>query len=234
MILGAALIAFASSAHAIDVFEVKLVIDKPNRLVFPTPFTKVIIQDGGMNTIEAIKLGEGRSIMLRPKKGAKDEIPVTFELLNGDVVTVLTTFVDKGPVTVWRYQGAPDSDNANSSALYGELSDKHGWIKMAFTAAHLHYYNRPYKMPGMTPVLEQNDIRLIIEGADKKSFITLKAAGEWTGMKRKLSIYQVISKDSYEIETYDFYRDGVVAVSLESDFVSPEHSPYVIILSEVK
>nr|WP_243470424.1 type-F conjugative transfer system secretin TraK [Halomonas lionensis] len=60
--------------------------------------------------------------------------------------------------------------------------------------------------------------------------LKLTAETQYRGSGHVVNIYRLSSDTSLEVEPRDFYRDGVVAVSLEGDTVSERDQPRMIVV----
>lgn len=228
----AVLLTLSSLSSASEIFNVVLKKDGYNRLVFPVAF-KDLILNVPSDQVETVSLNDGLALIVRPLEDG--EFSLVINLVNGDAFTLLVDPSDEleGPA-VWRYQHASDIEDKNIDALYGTSSDKYKWIKSAFTAAHLSYYSREYRMPGMS---RDDDITSRVftvnnEETGAVSELRLVGVSKWRGMDRVLSVYQAQSDSEISIESYDFYTPTTVAVAIESDVVSSSISPYIIILEQ--
>lgn len=202
-----------------------------NRLVLPVAYKDMLLEMSNKD-VPVVSLNEGTTLVVVPK--VEKDFSVALNLENGDAFTIDINVKKDAEVLVWRYQGAPDAEDMNRSALYGETSDKYKWIKRAFTAAHLDYYDRENSMPGMSVVkdLESREVVLQNTEAGERIVVGMIAKKKWIGMNRELLMFQLVSDSELGIENYDFYSEGVIAVSVEGDVIAPGVSPYVILLIE--
>lgn len=211
--------------------KLKMKLNGYNRIVLPVAYKDMLLEMSN-SEVPVVSLNDGTTLIMVPK--VEKNFSVVLNLVNGDAFTIDISVEKDADVLVWRYQGATDIEDKNSSAIYGEVSDKYKWIKLAFTAAHLDYYGRENRMPGMSEVKDFESREVVVagrEGEDKK-IIHMIAKKKWKGMNRELLMYQLVSEAELPIENYDFYSKGVIAVSVESDFIGPNVSPYVILLIE--
>lgn len=206
--------------------SVDFAFDLNNRIVLPFAYKDLVIDFP--SGIETIALKEGRELLVRPKEGAKKTFILTFVLSNDDVFQLKVTHkVLKSPV-VWRYEGATDEQGEQ----YVRLDDKNKWISKVMVDIHQYIYGADYITPGLSLGEKGSRWELVVRDQHEESQVVLIPLFSWKGMKKKVEVYRVAADIQLSIENQDFYRDGDIAIALESDVAGPKFSPYLIVMRE--
>lgn len=208
-----------STVSMAQTFEVRASTKDYNRLVFPSPYDSVVIPPSANLAEEPIPLAGHRSVLLRPSKGAKT-IPVFVQLKTGDSFTVKLIPGTSSDGAVFRYKDAQDMSRGPSEV--SRPNDK--WISRAILAAY------EGKAPGGFSNTDLPPAARLVYDSEKEKELKLAPLAKYRGSQHKISVYQLQSDHLTNIEPRDFYRDGVVAVSLEGDVVSSQHHPRLIVL----
>lgn len=209
--IAVASVLFAGNALA---DTVELATDGYNRLVFPEPYSKIVFTPESPLHGAPLPLAEKRSVLVRLKPDAKNNAYAFVQLVSGE--TFPLTLVPKGdlePVT-WRYKQAADS-LPQDKKLMGRPEDK--WLVETMFA------------PLDNKIPEGFD-QIPAQGASQLGPIIASVVARFRAPGYLLTEFRLTSDILTPIKERDFYRKGVAAVMLETDVVSPEHQPHLLVL----
>tara|TARA_B100002049_G_scaffold229110_1_gene204337 strand:- start:84091 stop:84753 length:663 start_codon:yes stop_codon:yes gene_type:complete len=191
-------------------------VGKYNTFVFDKPYKKIVFEPGS-RVEEPIPLSGNDGFLLRVEEGAHNAFQLVVELTNGETVEFVLepTFSESG--ATYRRNGAgtfsePEGQRARPSD---------GWVVETMKQAYLH----------------QTPVGFMEEGEPKYAKLgdtELMPIKRYTNNLYELMIFEVRSETPKEIQPRDFWHEGVEAVQLEGDIVSPQHRPTLFILKEVK
>lgn len=207
-----------SKPAAEGVETVQAATDAYNRIVLPEAYEQIVIPPDAPLADEPIPLDQHRGLLLRPREGAEKAIPVFVQLKSGESFTVRLKPDDEADPAVYRYRDAPDVSEQPSKARPDDQ-----WISETMIAAF--EGERPDGFEATDPPAGG---RLVLgngEGA-----LELAPVEAWRGSQHRLSVYRLSSDRLVNVEPRDFYREGVVAVSVEGDVASTRHHPRLFVL----
>lgn len=190
-----------------------------NRLVFPEPYTRIVIPPTAQLADDPIPLQGHRSLLLRPAPGA-EPMSLFVQLRSGESFTVRLVPDDDAEGAVFRYRDAPDMSEPPAD----ENRPEDRWIAQVMLAA----------LDGERPAgFEEGPpppaARLFLDG-DEKEHVSLEPLARYRGSQHDLSIYRLQATRLVNVEPRDFYRSGTVAVVVEGDVTGPSHSPLLLVL----
>lgn len=192
--------------------------DTYNRIVLPEAYEQIVIPPDAPLADEPIPLDGHRGLLLRPREGAEKAIPVFVQLKSGESFTVRLEPDDEADPAVYRYRDAPDISEQPDQARPDDQ-----WI--ADTIVAVLDGERPNGFEETDP---PSGGRLVL--GDGSGAVELDPVEGWRGSQHKLSVYRLTADRIVNVEPRDFYRDGVVAASVEGDVASPRHHPRLIVL----
>lgn len=210
-------------------FEVMSSTSSYNRLVFPIPFEKIVIPNDAQLHEEPITLKDNLGVLIRPLEGARP-IDVFIQLVDGKSFNVRLIPSADSEGAVFRYEGASDA------FVKPESVDRAGdsWIADAFVLT----------LQGKEPLgfatSSENllPIKAVIRADGDKSDIKtlnqidLKPLKRLVGSGHVITVYRLYAKQMVNVEPRDFYRDGIVAVSIDGDVVGQDHNPVMVVLEK--
>lgn len=196
-----------------------------NRIVLPSAFHNVVIPPSAQLQERPMPLNDNRGLLIRPRAGAAD-IPLLVELDDGEVFTInIKTDNTKKSGQVFRYRNAPDKSTpptnayrahddfiarVMSNAIEGDEPRDMGSVALGRSMA-------------LTIDMSQTACRCYPE-------LLLKSKASYRGAGHYLNVYQLSSDKLIEIDPRDFWREGVVAVTIQGDVAGPGSSPLLAIL----
>lgn len=229
--LAALLLSPLAGAEQSKNFELMASTSSYNRLVFPVPYERIVIPQDAQLRENPISLKGNLGLLVRPSEGARP-IDIFVQLVDGRAFNITLIPSADPNAAVFRY------DNADDVQLKPEAIDRanDGWIADAFVLAAQgkkplgFEISRDDLLP-IKAVIKPNPI------AGKHNISTLNQLDmqpikKYSGSGHTISIYRLHAKGMINIEPRDFYRQGIVAVSVDGDVVGPDHTPLVIILEE--
>jgi len=196
-----------------------------NRIVLPSPFHNVVIPPSAQLQERPLPLNNNRGLLIRPRAGA-DDIPVLIELSDGEVFTVnIKTDNSKKTGQVFRYRSAPDKSTPPANA-YRAHDD--------FIARVMSNAIEGSEPRDMGSVALGRSMALTIDMSQTACQcypeLLLKSKASYRGAGHYLNVYQLSSDRLIEVDPRDFWRDGVVAVTIQGDVAGPGSSPLMAIL----
>jgi|GEM_PF-2049029 len=220
LVLGLSVLALPPALAGDAVKTLPAATDAYNRLVFPEPYAQVVIPPDAPLADDPIPLSGHRGLLLRPREGASGAIPVFVQLRSGASFTVRLKPEDGAEPAVFRYRDAPDM----AAKPQQERRPADRWIAETVLAAL--DGERPEGFEASEP---PRPARLVLDEADGES-VRLTPETAWRGSRHRLRVYRLQADRMVNVEPRDFYRQGVVAVTVEGDVVGPHHRPRLIIL----
>lgn len=190
-----------------------------NRLVFPEPYDRIVIPPTAALADKPMPLQGHRGVLIRPAPGA-GPIPVFVQLRSGESFTVRLIPDDKAPGAVFRYRDA--TDYSVPPPKVGRPADT--WIAEVMLQALEGERPDGFESADLPPAA-----RLYLDPkADDR--LELQPVARYRGSLHELSVYRLRSTKLVNVEPRDFYREGVVAVLVESDVTSQTDNPLLLVL----
>lgn len=196
-----------------------------NKLVFPRAYSKIVIPPYAELQEKPMPLGDSTGLLLRPKAGAED-IPVFIELDNDETLTVtIKTNNSKKEGGIFRYRNAPDQSRAPQKA------ERPNDSFIARVMGSVMMGKEPLDMPrapvgyGVTFTLDKTET-----SCNCMPRVLLEPVSSYKGSQHWVNVYRIHTNKLIEVDPRDFWREGVVAISVESDYASKESKPLVAIL----
>lgn len=209
-------LALGSSGAAIADTPLVVMSDQDyTRLELPAPFARIVFPPGTQLDGQPISLADGRVVLVRFKPEFSRRVTAHFELVDGRVLSVQLEQRKGVKPTVWRAPGLSDQ----VPRLSGRPDDK--WIRDLFLSAIMQGQPASMDPIALPPAAQMGALRAHPEAA-------------WAGSGYRMLRYRLQSDSLLSISPPDFYRDGVVAVLVETDVVSPSHSPVLLVLEEAR
>lgn len=212
-----------SSAVASDVvpdhYEIRASTTEFNRLVFPEPYSQIVIPPDAALQEAPVPLADYRGLLIRPLPGAKD-IPVFVQLISGSSFTVRLVPATSSEGAVFRYKQAEDLSKKPNI----EERPEDSWIARTILAVY------EGKTPqGFEAIVQPEHVELRYQGNGAFNLVFTPVA-QYQGGRHRLKVYRLSSKKLINVEPRDFYKEGLIAAAVESDVVSPGHSPLLVVL----
>ena len=213
--LALALMATTLSLSAEQV-EHSVVVGKYNTFVFDKPYKSILFE--GKSPVEKPKALTGNTgFLIKIKEKTEAPFQGVIELVNGETVEFILSTVDGTKGSVYRRNGAgvyaaPEGQRARPSDL---------WVVDTMRSA----------------VLGEIPSGFSEEGVGKPGSIgaaTLTPIKRYSNYEYELNIYSLSSEIPTTIQPIDFWHEGVEAVQVEGDIVSPNENPTVFILRSVR
>lgn len=190
-------------------------ITKYNTFVFDKPY-KTVVFEPGSRVDEPIPLSGNNGFLLRVKENATHPFQLLVELTNGETVefSLQPTLNEAG--FVYRRNGA--GTFAEPEGQRARPSDN--WVVTTLKQAYLHQAPVGFMEEGKPNYAQLGDTELL-------------PIKRFTNNLYEILVFEVRSETPKEIQPRDFWHEGVEAVQLEGDIVSPRHRPILFILKEV-
>lgn len=217
-LIAATAMAVAPFASASDEVEtVAMSTDAYNRLVFPEPYSQIVIPPEAELRDNPVPTDGKRGILIRPADEA-EPFSVFVQLKSGDAFTVKLAPEADIDAQVFRYQNAPDLSEEPDL----ESRPKDSWI--ADTILSAFQGERP---AGFEHAGSPTSARMEMPNGGT---LKLEAQDKYRGSGHVVNVYALSADTSLEVEPRDFYREGVVAISLDGDVVSERAHPRMIVV----
>ena len=212
-------------------FEVMSSTSSYNRLVFPIPFEKIVIPNDAQLHEKPITLKDNLGVLIRPLEGARP-IDVFIQLVDGKSFNLRLIPSADPEGAVFRYEGATDAFVKPESA--DRAGD--GWIADAFVLTlqgkePLGFSNSTKELMPIKAVIRKDNTGEK-HAVKELNQIDLKPLKKLVGSGHVITVYRLYAKQMVNIEPRDFYRDGVVAISIDGDVVGREHNPVMVVLEK--
>ena len=190
-------------------------IGKYNTFVFDKPY-KTVVFEPGSQVDEPIPLSGNDGFLLRVEEGAHSAFQLVVELTNGETVEFILEPSRASSGFTYRRNGAgtysePEGQRARPSD---------GWVVEVLKQSFLHQTPVGFMEEGKPNHTKLGDTELL-------------PIKRFTNNLYEILIFEVRSETPKEIQPRDFWHEGVEAVQLEGDIVSPNHRPILFILKEV-
>lgn len=223
----------ATSNKSKDNFELMASTTSYNRLVFPIPYQKIVVPNDAQLRETPISLKDNLGILIRPQAGARP-IDLFVQLVDGQAFNIRLTPSASPDGAVFRYDNADDAQ----VKPYAVSRANDGWIADAFVLVSQDKkpigFERSENKANMLPIKAM--VRPGNAGGvyDEKSLnqIDLVPMRRYSGSGHTINVYRLHAKNMVNVEPRDFYRDGIVAVSIDGDVVGPKHNPLMIVLED--
>lgn len=215
MVAALAVAPFTSASD--DVQKVAVSTDAYNRLVFPEPYSTVVIPPEAELRDNPVPTDGKRGLLIRPADEA-EPFSIFVQLRSGEAFSVKLEPETGIDAQVFRYKNAPDISEQPET----ESRPKDRWIADTILSAFQEARPSGFEQAGAPP-----SARLEMPNGGT---LKLTADTQYRGSGHVVNIYRLSSDTAIEVEPRDFYRDGVVAVSLEGDTVSEHHQPRMIVV----
>lgn len=227
---------FASSfanaeAQKDDNYNVMASTEAYNRLVFPVPFQKVVIPPDAEVREVPVALKDNLGILIRPAPGAQP-VNVFVQLVNGESFTVRLTPSSNPEASVFRYRNATDvqaKPNKVDRPEDGWLTDV---IVNAIEGKTPEGFEKGVELPPIRAIVAPKGVNGEVS-INKANRIELTPSAHFVGSGYSLKVYRLFAKEAINVEPRDFYREGVIAVSVDGDIVSQKHNPLLVMLEAV-
>lgn len=210
------LVAFSAQAHSQTITAST---KEYNRLVFPEPYTRIVIPPTAQLADDPIPLQGHRSLLLRPAPGA-EPMSIFVQLRSGESFTVRLEPDDDAVGAVYRYREAPDMSEPPAEVNRPE----DGWIARVMLSALEGERPTGFEAGSLPP-----SARLFLD-EDEKEHVSLKPLARYRGSQHDLSVYRLHATQLVNVEPRDFYRSGTVAIVVEGDVTGPSHTPLLLVL----
>ena len=158
-----------------------------------------------------------RGLLIRPAEDA-EPFSVFVQLKSGEAFTVKLAPDADIEAQVFRYRNAPDLSEKPEQ----ESRPKDRWI--ADTILSAFQGGRP---AGFEPSGRPSSARMEMPNGGT---LKLTAQDQYRGSGHVVNVYVLSADTSVEVEPRDFYRAGVVAISLDGDVVSERQNPRMIVV----
>lgn len=205
----------AAEAHTVVISDREF-----NRIVFRSPFKKVIFPPGAPLKGDPLPLSDNHSVLFQVEPGARGVIQMVVQLKDGNVETLR---LEPAPVpgVVYRVDGAPDVASAPAAA--------------APAAGEQLPAPRDYLVETFRNVLTGNTGEFSpVEPFDRVQFdrFTAEPIQAFSNGADRMLVFQLTAREGMEtpVAASQFYRRGVRAVQIEGEVVGPESSPHLYIL----
>lgn len=222
---------FSNFVFAQDIFEIDVSKDEYNSIVLPVPYKSVVFEKQAPQE-KPLTFNDSRLVLVKPLAQANKAYTATFVLQDDDSFIVQFNPVNSKVGKVWRYKDAPDSIDYKGYTL----NEKHKWLKRLFIDAHQVYYGQntdkrtaPF---GFSNIENEETHILSVKVKGELHAIKLVPVKSWRGMGHYLRSYRLESTVTMQIDNPDFFTKGTVAISLETDVITNQSSPYIFILKK--
>jgi len=205
-------LSFMTSAEQVDQ---NVSVSKYNTFVFDKPY-KALVFEPGSQIDEPIPLAGNNGFLLRIKASASKSFQLVVELTNGETVQFILKPSQSTKGEVYRRNGA--GIYANPEGQRARPSDN--WTVETLKSAFLHQTPVGFMEEGKPKFSEIGDTQLL-------------PIKRYTNNLYEILIFEVRSDTAKEIQPRDFWHEGVEAIQLEGDVVSPKHRPILFILRSV-
>lgn len=196
-----------------------------NRIVLPTSYTSVVIPPSAELEERPMAMGDNKGLLIRPRVSASD-IPVIVELDDGEVFTVVIKTdngLEKGQV--FRYRNAPDKSQVPSNEHRANDDFIARVMTNVFEGDSPMDMGEVAKGPSMVFTLDKSGT-----ACNCYPELTLTSIKSYRGAGHWLNVYRLSSDRLIEVDPRDFWRDGVVAVTIQGDVAGATTAPLMAIL----
>ncbi len=208
LLAGVALFAQAAQAETVEFST-----EGYNRIVFPVPYAKIVFTPDSPVDGPIVPLAEKRSLLIRLEKSSRPA-QAFVQLVTGEAFPLTLKAVAGLAPQTWRYKQAPDAI-AHDRHVFGRPDDR--WMVETLFAA----------LGGSTPEgFDPANVGHMAVGGS----LSARPTASYIAPGYRLNAYRLESQMLLPIRERDFYREGVVAIFLESDVVSPAHQPHLLVL----
>lgn len=217
---------FYAWANTSDNYEIMVSTSSYNRLVFPVPFSQIVLPPDAQFAEDPIPLNNNLGLLVKPAQGAR---PITafVQLIDGTAFNVTLLPSSKPEGAVFRYSGATDKNSAPSIEQRADDS----WLTDLFVEV---FQNKtPSGFEKRSKLTKP--IKLVFSTKEKTkqakvNQLDLIPVSYFHNSNYVVKVYLLKAKQATQIEPRDFYNEKVVAISLEKDFVSLSDNPKLIVL----
>jgi len=206
---------FASASDEVQTVEMST--DAYNRLVFPEPYSQIVIPPEAELRDNPVPTDGKRGLLMRPADEA-DPFSVFVQLRSGEAFTVRVQPKSGIDAQVFRYRNATDLSREPEQ----ERRPQDRWIADTILSAFQGQRPNGFEPAGAPP-----SARLTMPNGGT---MRLTAEAQYRGSGHVVNVYRLSSDVAVEVEPRDFYRQGVVAISLEGDTVSEGERPRMIVV----
>jgi len=195
--------------------EQDVAINKYNTFVFDKPYKKAIAQPGSPID-EPLPLDGNNGFLLRVNGNSDKPFQLIVELVNGETVDFYLTPKNNAQANTYR---------RNKAGTYSEPEGQRArpsdtWIIEVMKAATLQKTPVGFMEEGKPHYAQSGDTYLV-------------PVKKLTNNLYELLIFELRSDTAKNVQPRDFWHEGVEAIQIDGDIVSPHHRPIIFILREV-
>lgn len=206
----------ASGFTSAESVEQTLAIGKYNTFVFDKPYKKAIAEPG-TPVDEPVPLDGNNGFLLRINDTEAKPFQLIVELINGETVDFYLTPKKLEKANTYR---------RNKAGTYSEPEGQRArpsdtWVIEVMKAATLHKTPVGFMDAGKPYFAQSGDTYLV-------------PVKKLTNNLYELLIFELRSDSPKNVQPRDFWHEGVEAVQIDGDIVSPHHRPIIFILREVE
>lgn len=206
----------ASSIAQAAVVEQEISTTKINTFVFDKPYSSLLFGENAMVN-EPIPLLGNKGFLLKVKPEQKEDFQLIAELKNGETIEFTIYPVESN--TGFTYRRNRAGIYAEPEGQRARPSDK--WCVDTIRDALLHRTPTGFIDGGKPEFSQIGDTQLL-------------PIKRFTNDLYELLIFEMRSDTPKEVQPRDFWYDGVEAIQIEGDIVSPEHRPIIFILRGIE
>lgn len=205
-----------SSLVQAEIVEQKISTTKYNTFVFDKPYSSLLFGENA-KVNEPIPLIGNKGFLLKLKPEQEKDFQLIVELKNGETVefTIYPTKANTG----YTYRRNRAGIYAEPEGQRARPSDK--WCVDTIRDALLGRTPAGFMEGGKPEFSQIGDTQLL-------------PVQRFTNDTYELLIFEMRSETAKEVQPRDFWYDGVEAIQIEGDIVSPNHRPIIFILRGIE